>query len=252
MLVLRATDPITGQFTPPGELPEEALQIGRLVDYTALEPGDLILSCDEQADWVSKGIVSAQANAGFTGEQAQFTHAMMYLGNGFVLEATFEFSKQRASWASQFRLVALMVGFEVKPPRDIKDPEERLHGVFIEHLWRYSHHHTLCARRLVAATGQPAAQQELISNAFSLFICDYDFELVRKMGLERVLPELMDTLGWDRSSGRAAAVCSTFYARAHDMTFLEGLALEDGYCTPAYLSSVAGFNDVPLSWGAVG
>lgn len=261
MNFLACDDKPRNKFSPPGNLPPEVLQMGRLVDYTDLEPGDLVLSRDEQADWVSQGIARVQQHIdrGVNSAHASFTHAMLYIGAGMVLEATFEFKKPDVELRTSIQTFTLMAG--MKPGKGGKkkrasksDPDKRLHGVFVTHLGYYGGHHSLRARRPVALRNNPRHQQEMVANALSLFSLDYDFAFIRQLGVRILFPNsvLPDELVIEAS--QAAVVCSTFYARAYDMTIMdEGLTGGDGgACTPSFLSHCEGFEDVPLRWGKVG
>ncbi len=230
--------------------------MGRIVDYTVLEPGDLILTSDAEPDWISRGIEHVQSQNMGGRDHARFTHAMMYLGAGFVLEATFEYKKPTAGIVESVRTIALMIGLEdIDNPAEptAKDPGQKLNGVFVTPLWRYGSHYSLRARRPIRLVNNKGAQQEFVANALSLFAHDYNFEIIRQLAIETFIPSSAMPAEWSPKLGSAAVVCSTFYARAYDMTLLgEGLTAENGCCTPSFLSSNASFLDIPLHWSKIG
>ena len=75
------------------ELPKAARDWGRVIDFTALEAGDLLLfrSVNPAADSISRRIMQAQADGGLHQRHAQWTHAAVYLGDGeHICEANFK------------------------------------------------------------------------------------------------------------------------------------------------------------------
>ena len=229
--------------------------MGRIVDDTALLSGDLLLTRYERPDWVSDGIARVQATWQPEPEHHRFTHAMMYLGAGFALEATFEFKRAGAGIGATVRTVALAIGIDdiADPTPGPVDPRNKLHGVFVTPLWRYGEHYSLRARRARAFADRPSLRQEMVADALSMYTLDHDFELVRCLGMEALVPRNGLPLEWTPEVRAAAVVCSTFYARAYDMTLLEeGITTLNGHCSPSFLSANGIFDDVPLRWAAVG
>ena len=75
------------------ELPKAARDWGRVIDFTALEAGDLLLfrSVNPAANSISRRIMQAQADGGLHQRHAQWTHAAVYLGDGeHICEANFK------------------------------------------------------------------------------------------------------------------------------------------------------------------
>jgi hypothetical protein len=75
------------------ELPKAARDWGRIIDFTALEAGDLLLfrPVNPAADSISRRIRQAQADGGLHRRHAQWTHAAVYLGDGeHICEANFK------------------------------------------------------------------------------------------------------------------------------------------------------------------
>jgi hypothetical protein len=66
-------------------LPARVRAFGRVPSVDVLEPGDLILYGG--AGKLGKWIVAAQSKAGFAAEDARWTHAAVYLDDGFLVEA---------------------------------------------------------------------------------------------------------------------------------------------------------------------
>lgn len=72
----------TGPWVPQGPLPEAVRNFGYVPDFSALLPGDLLLFCPLAPDWVSRQIQKAQRRGGYHTDDARWTHAAVYLGDG--------------------------------------------------------------------------------------------------------------------------------------------------------------------------
>jgi hypothetical protein len=89
--ILHPVVPATARIKAPRAINPEARAFGKLVDCAPLQPGDLLLSQELHPDVVSKVIAKVQLNGGYSEQDAQWTYAAMYLGDGVnVIEATFD------------------------------------------------------------------------------------------------------------------------------------------------------------------
>jgi len=68
-------------------LPQAAREFGYVPDLTLCLPGDLVLFRDPAPGLIGRSITSSQLNAGFSKEDAAWTHAAVYLDEDFVVEA---------------------------------------------------------------------------------------------------------------------------------------------------------------------
>src|SRR5271156_3828546 len=90
---LLPSTPPAGKRRIDRELPAEARGWGRILDMSALEAGDLMLTrpSDPKPDRISQAIIDAQRSAGFHLRHAQWTHAAVYLGDDeHLCEANFK------------------------------------------------------------------------------------------------------------------------------------------------------------------
>lgn len=72
-------------------LPKDTRKFGKLVDTANLSPGDLLLTRDLTPDRISSLITGVQRDGGYHVNDARWTHAAMYVGDGAsVVEATFD------------------------------------------------------------------------------------------------------------------------------------------------------------------
>jgi hypothetical protein len=84
---------VTGRIRVDFELSEGCRKWGRVLDLSALAPGDLFLfrPTAPGTDSISQRITKAQVSAGLHLRHAQWTHAAVYLGDGQnVCEANFK------------------------------------------------------------------------------------------------------------------------------------------------------------------
>src|SRR6476659_3689762 len=84
---LLPSTPATRSVPAKGVLPPAARKWGRMLDLEDLEPGDLILfrPVNPNLDKISQLIIAAQMQAGFSEEDARWTHAAVYLGDGELI-----------------------------------------------------------------------------------------------------------------------------------------------------------------------
>lgn len=75
----------TGQWTPPGPIPQALRQFGRFPDASRWLPGDLLLFSAIQPGRIARSIIRGQESGGYAGEDARWHHAAVYLGDGISL-----------------------------------------------------------------------------------------------------------------------------------------------------------------------
>lgn len=68
-------------------LPRAARDFGYVPDLALCRPGDLVLFREPKPGIVGKSIAKSQLNAGFSPEDAAWTHAAVYLDEDFIVEA---------------------------------------------------------------------------------------------------------------------------------------------------------------------
>jgi hypothetical protein len=206
------------------ELPEEARTWGRIVDLSALEPGDLLLFREvpkegQAPDDISDQIVKAQ-EVNFASRHAQWTHAAVYLGDDeHICEANFKIPGA--------------------PP-----------GVNIRSAFTYCDgSHAIRARRPKNMT--PKQRLRIAIGALSNLGASYDFTQIISFANAAHRGR-----GFWKSLRRVPAyrtqsfVCSTFYQDAYNFAF-QGDTLRMGMpCTPAHLSASTDFgvDEPPLRW----
>jgi hypothetical protein len=219
--ILHPGMPATARIKVPRAVDPEARAFGKLVDCASLQPGDLLLSQELHPDAVSKLISKVQLNGGYSEEDAQWTHAAMYLGDGAnVIEATFD----SIFTSGSVRITSL---------------DNYCQGKYLlrfrrsKHVLNAQNGWALCIRALTHLK-QPYS----FAHAAKLW---WDV-VIRKCGF------------YDPASQRPtskAAICSTLYADAHHEATRRRLGEIGGVCVPAWLSVSDEFSDVAVGWAQI-
>ena len=77
-----------GRFwTPQGETPEYLRNFGKFPNIEDWLPGDVVLVSSVKPDWVTRKIIETQSRS-YDPDHARWQHAAIYMGNGFLAEAT--------------------------------------------------------------------------------------------------------------------------------------------------------------------
>jgi hypothetical protein len=77
-----------GRFwTPQGETSESLRTFGKFPNVDDWLPGDIVLVSSVHPDWVTKQIIKTQSRR-YDSHHARWQHAAIYMGNGFLAEAT--------------------------------------------------------------------------------------------------------------------------------------------------------------------
>jgi len=84
-----ATEPMPGAaWIPSGPIPKALREFGKFPNLDQWRPADLLLVASIAPDTSVRQIVSAQARGGYAPEDARWQHAAVYIGEGYVVEAT--------------------------------------------------------------------------------------------------------------------------------------------------------------------
>ncbi|MET3148051.1 UNVERIFIED_ORG: hypothetical protein ABIB63_003849 [Xanthomonas axonopodis] len=212
-------DACTGTCSSRLALPAATRKFGRLVDCSAFQAGDLILTgpAGEDPDFTSRKIIQAQSKA-YSALDARWTHAAVWIGDGEnICEANFGVPGRRR-------------GVMIRSLNEYADGE---------HLIKIRRPSGLTDReRTLVATGAIVNLKQ-----------SYDFSFLIRLWWKAVRGQGFH----DRTGGRIpitanALVCSTLYADA--LAYGAHIAVAgNGICVPAQLSCSPLFEDtVPISW----
>ncbi len=218
---------VTGKIRVDFELSEGPRKWGRILDLSALEPGDLLLfrPTKPSTDSISENISKAQLAAGLHVRHAQWTHAAVYLGDGQnVCEANF------------------------------KSPGQK-DGVVIRSVFDYCDGTSaIRARRPKNMT--PQQRMRIAIGALTNLGKGYDFRQIVNFAVDASrqgwLVRLKGVFG--SSDGPRlppqSFVCSTLYQDALTYASKGNSVRLGALCTPAQLSASDDFewNDPPLNW----
>ena len=75
-------------WIPSGPIPARLRAFGKYPNTEDWKPADLLLVSSVEPDVVTKQIVQAQKRGGFSEADARWQHAAVYLGDGYIMEAT--------------------------------------------------------------------------------------------------------------------------------------------------------------------
>lgn len=213
--------PAADQIRIDRELPEEPRKWGRIIDLSALEPGDLLLfrQIDLAADTISSRIVQRQIDGGFPQRHAQWTHAAVYLGDGEnICEANFKVPGQRD-------------------------------GVALRSAYSYCDgNYAIRARRPRNMT--PQQRLRIAIGALTNLGKSYSFIQIVKFAKAANGGRFWNALARGPQRPPQAFVCSTLYQDAYNFAFQGGGIRLGTLCTPAHLSASADFenNEPALRW----
>ncbi len=196
------------------ELPKEARDWGRIIDLSALEPGDLLLfrQTAEDLDLVSRAIIEAQSKL-FPARHAQWTHAAVYLGDDeHICEANF------------------------KVPGSPN-------GVIMRSAFCYCDGaHAIRARR--PKNMNPKLRLRIAIGALTNLGAGYGFrEIVAFAKAANSGRGFWNSLKRVPDSQTQSFVCSTLYQDAYNFAFQGNTIRLGARCTPAHLSASPDFED---------
>jgi hypothetical protein len=198
-------------------LPRETRTFGKLLDTRDLEPGDLMLTRDGYPGGISSTITQVQVEGGYAPQDARWTHAALYLGDGeSVVEATFD-SLHEGGSVRLTRLDEYCKGdqfLRFRRSNQLRNGDN----------WR------ICVR------------------AMSRIGKKYDFLYAARLWFNVALRKkgfYDDNLKWPTAR---AVICSTLYADSYNEATRYHLGELCGVCVPAWLSLCSEFSDIEVGW----
>lgn len=217
----------TGRVRVDFELGEGPRAWGRILDLSALEPGDLLLfrPITPSSDSISQRITQAQLSAGLHVRHAQWTHAAVYLGDGQnICEANFKAPGQKDGVVirSVFDYCDGSSAIRARRPRNMT-PQQRIR----------------IAIGALTNLGKGYSFNQIVDFAVD----------ASKEGL---LAQLKGVFGgrYGPRTPPQSFVCSTLYQDALTYASRGNSVRLGALCTPAQLSASADFedHDPPLGW----
>ena len=178
----------------------------------------MVLTRELTPDGISRKIASVQIQAGYDPDDSQWTHAAVYVGDGWrVCEASFD---------------SILAGGDVR----------------LAPLWNYCGNHAIRVRRPLAVGTKRDVGWLMVVEALRRLNQKYDFLGILRLAWEIKYGGSGFWLGRGEPVSRAPLVCSTFYADVHNHVTRRLVGDINGICFPAYLSQCDGFSDVKLEW----
>jgi hypothetical protein len=214
--------PVTGRTAALRALPKATRAFGKLVDTSALAPGDLMLSRELKPERISQLITTVQERGGYHIDDAIWTHAAMYVGDGAnLVEATFD---------------SVQAGGDVR----LTSLDEYCQGNY--------------ALRFRRSRFIPDSQfgWRVCVRALSRLKKPYDFLNAARMWFDVVIRGggfFDDDRRYPLSK---AVICSTLYADSYNEATRRVLGEVSGACVPAWLSVSDEFDDLQPEWLSIG
>jgi hypothetical protein len=191
------------------------------VDTSALAPGDLVLTSELEPDKISSLIVGVQKQGGYHHDDARWTHAAMYVGDGTsVVEATFDSVRE----GGDVRLTNL---------------DEYCKG---QHMLRFRRSRYIHDTQL---------GWKVCVRAFSRLKRPYSFAAAARLWFDVVIRGGGFFDDKERPVSKAV-ICSTLYADSYNEATRRLLGEVSGVCVPAWLSCSDEFEDVQPEWLSIG
>jgi hypothetical protein len=213
-VLLPSDNPIAGaEWRPTGPIPASVREFGKFPNIEQWLPADLFLVSAIEPDAVTRQIINAQVRGGFSADDARWQHAAVYLGEGYVIEAT-------------------------------------LHGVRYAPIYPYLGKHRLRVRRplglesderwrIAIQAAVQANQKYAIRSILSLYTQSFKGLWTRQKG------------GVIRAQ-RSSVICSQLYSDSYSSVTGQLLTRTVAdTITPAALSASAAFSDVDIAWATI-
>ena len=212
-VLLPSTEPTPGAtWIPPGPIPRTLRQFGKFPNLEQWRPADLLLVASITPDAAVQQIVSAQARGGYAPEDARWQHAAVYIGEGYVMEATL----RRVRYAPIYPYLGGH-SLRLRRPLDLSDDDR----------WKI-------AIQASVRSNERYAWQSIVR----LLRLSFDGYWTRQRGFP---------IGHAKS-----VICSQLYADAYSrVTGRLVTRPVAGIPTPAALSASAAFEDVDLAWAII-
>ena len=201
------------QWSPSGPIPPELRKFGKYPNTQDWKPADLLLVSSVVPDAVTKQIISTQGRSGFSSDDARWQHAAVYLGDGYVMEAT-------------------------------------THGVQYSPIYAYLGKHRLRLRRPVGLTNEEARWRIALQAAVRANE-KYHFATILRIYYRSFRGRWGSPITSFRAQSRAL-ICSQLYSDSYSaVTGLLLTQTVADVITPAALSASDKFEDVPLYWKTI-
>jgi hypothetical protein len=212
-VLLPSDEPTPGvEWIPPGPIPTTLREFGKFPNIEHWLPADLLLVSSLTPDATTRQIINAQERGGYGSEDARWQHAAVYIGEGYVVEAT-------------------------------------LHGVRYAPIYAYLGSHRLRVRRSSGISNDDrwriAIQASVRSNE------RYAFQSILGLFALSFVGFWKPRRGFQIAEAKSV-ICSQLYADSYSRVtgklVTQPLA---GKITPAALSSSAALDDVDLAWAKI-
>jgi hypothetical protein len=200
-------------WVPTEPIPVRLRDFGFFPNTDDWLPADLLLVAPVRPDWIHRQITIAQLHGGYAKQDAQWQHAAVYMGDGYVCEA----GTSGVRYAPVFDYVGEHLIRVRRDPR--LTPDER---------WRL-------AIQAVVRLGDP-----------------YDFRAIFSIYRDSLTMPVSSTLRAQFSRRKRAIICSHLYAEAYRAVTPRMLSRSTGVATPATLSLSNELQDVALYWKTIG
>ncbi len=212
-VLLPSAEPIPGAaWIPPGPIPGALRAFGKYPNLDEWRPADLLLVASINLDSTARQIVSAQKRGGYAAEDSQWHHAAVYIGEGYVMEATLH----GVRYAPIYPYLGGH-GLRLRRPIDLSDDDR----------WRIAIQ--ACVR---------SNERYAVPAILRLFRLSFGGYWKRHRGFPLAHAK--------------SVICSQLYADAYSRVtgrlVTPPLA---GIPTPAALSASAAFKDVDLTWASI-
>jgi hypothetical protein len=221
-LELHPDRPATGRAAALRAMPAATRAFGKLVNSSALAPGDLMLSRELRPERISQLISTVQERGGYHIDDARWTHAAMYVGDGASLvEATFD---------------SVQAGGDVR----LTSLDEYCQGNYAVRF----------RRSRFISDGQLGWR--VCVRALSRLKKEYDFVTAARMWFDVVIRGGGFYDDERKFSLSKAVICSTLYADSYNEATRRVLGEVSGVCVPAWLSVSDEFDDIQPEWLSIG
>lgn len=202
-----------GSWKPLGPIPKTVRDFGKFPNIDQWQPGDLILVSAIEPNFISRRIIRAQENGGFSSEDARWHHAAVYIGEARICEATGT-------------------------------------GVKVNLLYPYIGSHLIRVRRDQRLT--PSDGWRIAINALFRLREKYSFWTILKIAFQARRGFWNESV-WPNFSSSRAIICSKLYADAYTFTTMRTLQNAAGETPiPAFLSNTTLLQDVDIAWYSIG
>jgi len=205
----RNTD-FAGTWKPYGPIDRGVREFGFFPDINNWFPGDLLLVSSIKPRWISSQIIKAQERGGYSGKDAIWHHAALYLGEGSICEAS-------------------------------------ARGVHVQDMFSYIGTHLLRLRRDPQLKADD--RYRLAMYALFRLRQSYSFRTIVQLFFWSFSGYWKDSEMAVYPFGIGAVICSELYANAYSMATSKLICNPfPRFVVPAALSMTSTLEDVPIRW----